>query len=63
VSVGKLKEIQNGGKRARRGIDQWDQVTTTSSDASSTLTNSDTAKYDHYIVTMTSCIHILNAPQ
>jgi hypothetical protein len=26
VSVGKLKEMQNGGKRARRGIDQWDQV-------------------------------------
>jgi hypothetical protein len=26
VSVGKLKEIQNGGKRARRGVDQWDRV-------------------------------------
>ncbi|KAF2830516.1 hypothetical protein CC86DRAFT_402551 [Ophiobolus disseminans] len=26
VSVGKLKEMQNGGKRARRGIDQWDRV-------------------------------------
>jgi hypothetical protein len=63
VSVGKLKEIQNGGKRARRGIDQWDQVYSTSSDASSTLTDSDTAKYDRYTVTMTSCIHILNAPQ
>ncbi|KAH5657306.1 NADH dehydrogenase 1 alpha subcomplex subunit 1 isoform A [Parastagonospora nodorum SN15] len=25
VSLGKLKEIQNGGKRPRRGIDQWDQ--------------------------------------
>ncbi|OAK96193.1 hypothetical protein IQ06DRAFT_351636 [Phaeosphaeriaceae sp. SRC1lsM3a] len=26
VSVGKLKEIQNGGKRARRGMDQWDRL-------------------------------------
>ncbi|KNG45884.1 involucrin repeat-containing protein [Stemphylium lycopersici] len=25
VSVGKLKEIQNGGKKTRRGIDQWDR--------------------------------------
>ncbi|KAH7093088.1 hypothetical protein FB567DRAFT_557134 [Paraphoma chrysanthemicola] len=25
VSVGKLREIQNGGKRGRRGIDQWDK--------------------------------------
>ncbi|KAL5115905.1 hypothetical protein ACEQ8H_006221 [Pleosporales sp. CAS-2024a] len=33
VSVGKLKEMQNGGKRARRGIDQWDQVCCLSSPA------------------------------
>ncbi|KAL6707746.1 hypothetical protein ACN47E_003867 [Coniothyrium glycines] len=26
VSVGKLREMQNGGKRARRGMDQWDRV-------------------------------------
>ncbi|KAF1845387.1 uncharacterized protein K460DRAFT_285676 [Cucurbitaria berberidis CBS 394.84] len=26
ISVGKLREMQNGGKRARRGIDQWDRV-------------------------------------
>ena len=26
VSVGKLKEMQNGGKRTRRGIDAWDRV-------------------------------------
>jgi len=26
VSVGKLKEMQNGGKKTRRGIDQWDRV-------------------------------------
>ncbi|KAI4620982.1 uncharacterized protein J4E88_003738 [Alternaria novae-zelandiae] len=26
VSVGKLKEIQNGGKKTRRGIDQWDRT-------------------------------------
>ncbi|KAJ4989465.1 hypothetical protein SVAN01_05000 [Stagonosporopsis vannaccii] len=25
VSVGKLKEMQNGGKRTRRGIDAWDR--------------------------------------
>ncbi|KAF1944800.1 hypothetical protein EJ02DRAFT_340251 [Clathrospora elynae] len=25
VSVGKLREMQNGGKRARRGVDQWDK--------------------------------------
>ncbi|KAF2271586.1 uncharacterized protein EI97DRAFT_263362 [Westerdykella ornata] len=25
ASVSKLREIQNGGKRARRGIDAWDQ--------------------------------------
>ncbi|KAI0575287.1 MWFE domain-containing protein [Pyrenophora tritici-repentis] len=25
VSVGKLKEMQNGGKKTRRGIDQWDR--------------------------------------
>ncbi|KAG9203693.1 hypothetical protein G6514_002304 [Epicoccum nigrum] len=26
VSVGKLKEMQNGGKRTRRGIDAWDRL-------------------------------------
>ncbi|RYN41381.1 hypothetical protein AA0112_g2175 [Alternaria arborescens] len=26
VSVGKLKEMQNGGKKTRRGIDAWDRV-------------------------------------
>ncbi|KAF2243662.1 hypothetical protein BU26DRAFT_465042 [Trematosphaeria pertusa] len=26
VSVGKLREMQNGGKKARRGIDAWDRV-------------------------------------
>ncbi|KAF9741543.1 hypothetical protein PMIN01_01082 [Paraphaeosphaeria minitans] len=26
VSVGKLKEMQNGGKSARRGMDAWDRV-------------------------------------
>ncbi|KAH7562221.1 hypothetical protein BM1_01741 [Bipolaris maydis] len=26
VSVGKLQEIQNGGKRTRRGIDAWDRT-------------------------------------
>ncbi|KAL1651855.1 hypothetical protein SLS61_005226 [Didymella pomorum] len=26
VSVGKLKEMQNGGKRTRRGVDAWDRV-------------------------------------
>ncbi|EOA92048.1 hypothetical protein ACJQWK_04157 [Exserohilum turcicum] len=25
VSVGKLQEMQNGGKRTRRGIDAWDR--------------------------------------
>ncbi|KAJ4398381.1 hypothetical protein N0V91_010226 [Didymella pomorum] len=25
VSVGKLKEMQNGGKRTRRGVDAWDR--------------------------------------
>ncbi|KAH6633337.1 hypothetical protein C7974DRAFT_412340 [Boeremia exigua] len=25
VSVGKLKEMQNGGKKTRRGIDAWDR--------------------------------------
>ncbi|KZM24225.1 uncharacterized protein EKO05_0005749 [Ascochyta rabiei] len=29
VSVGKLKEMQNGGKRTRRGIDAWDRQSTT----------------------------------
>ncbi|KAF2749421.1 hypothetical protein M011DRAFT_419734 [Sporormia fimetaria CBS 119925] len=26
VSVGKLRQMQNGGKRARRGLDAWDRV-------------------------------------
>ena len=26
VSVGKLREMQNGGKRGRRGVDAWDRV-------------------------------------
>ncbi|KAL5377704.1 hypothetical protein DPSP01_009628 [Paraphaeosphaeria sporulosa] len=26
VSVGKLKEMQNGGKKTRRGMDAWDRV-------------------------------------
>ena len=26
VSVGKLKEMQNGGKKGRRGMDAWDRV-------------------------------------
>ncbi|CAO2655878.1 Nn.00g046810.m01.CDS01 [Neocucurbitaria sp. VM-36] len=25
VSVGKLREMQNGGKRGRRGVDAWDR--------------------------------------
>ncbi|KAJ4360583.1 uncharacterized protein N0V89_001149 [Didymosphaeria variabile] len=26
VSVGKLKEMQNGGKKTRRGMDAWDRL-------------------------------------
>ncbi|PSN60988.1 hypothetical protein BS50DRAFT_161876 [Corynespora cassiicola Philippines] len=26
VAVGSLKEMQNGGKKTRRGIDAWDRV-------------------------------------
>ncbi|KAJ4295224.1 hypothetical protein N0V90_007235 [Kalmusia sp. IMI 367209] len=26
VSVGKLKEMQNGGKKGRRGMDAWDRL-------------------------------------
>ncbi|KAF2001867.1 hypothetical protein P154DRAFT_521347 [Amniculicola lignicola CBS 123094] len=26
AGLGTLREMQNGGKRARRGIDRWDQV-------------------------------------
>jgi hypothetical protein len=26
ASLGGLRNMQNGGKRARRGIDAWDQV-------------------------------------
>lgn len=26
AAVGKLRHMQNGGKPARRGLDQWDQV-------------------------------------
>ncbi|KAA8623490.1 hypothetical protein PtrSN002B_006934 [Pyrenophora tritici-repentis] len=33
VSVGKLKEMQNGGKKTRRGIDQWDRVSYSAKDA------------------------------
>jgi hypothetical protein len=26
VAVGQLREMQNGGKKGRRGLDQWDRV-------------------------------------
>jgi hypothetical protein len=45
VSVGKLKEMQNGGKKTRRGIDQWDKVSCALSGALRSLTNSRAAKY------------------
>jgi hypothetical protein len=46
VSLGKLKEIQNGGKKTRRGIDQWDRVGCLLSGALGSLANSCAAKYD-----------------
>jgi hypothetical protein len=53
VSLGKLKEIQNGGKRARRGVDQWDRVGFTPLGLLSSFIDEHTAKYDR--LTMTSC--------
>ncbi|USP81402.1 hypothetical protein yc1106_08676 [Curvularia clavata] len=53
VSVGKLKEIQNGGKRTRRGIDAWDRVSCVLR-MHRMAANMRTAKYDHF--TMTSSI-------
>jgi hypothetical protein len=44
ASVGKLREMQNGGKRARRGLDAWDQVSGQTSAGSQTGTNGLPAK-------------------
>jgi hypothetical protein len=49
VSVGKLKEIQNGGKRARRGVDQWDRVSFARPPVAIRLTT--TAKYGSFTMT------------
>ena len=50
VSVGKLKEIQNGGKRTRRGIDAWDRVSCVLG-VCAMAANRFTAKYDHFTMT------------
>lgn len=33
AGMSKIKHMQNGGKRARRSLDQWDRVSIPSSDA------------------------------
>jgi len=53
VSVGKLKEMQNGGKPARRGLDAWDRVGYSRLGHVGAIANEGTAKYDPH--TMTSC--------
>ncbi|KAL1598998.1 hypothetical protein SLS60_008144 [Paraconiothyrium brasiliense] len=60
VSVGKLKEMQNGGKKTRRGMDAWDRVSANLIFELWTMANAATAKYDTF--TMISC-HILNPTQ
>ncbi|KAF3006492.1 hypothetical protein E8E13_004444 [Curvularia kusanoi] len=44
VSVAKLKDLQNGGKRTRRGIDAWDRYNTL------TMTSCRTPHTDHTAV-------------
>jgi hypothetical protein len=46
VSVGKLKEMQNGGNKTRRGIDAWDRVRGSFHPACRIVANQCTAKYD-----------------
>jgi hypothetical protein len=46
VSVGKLKEMQNGGNKTRRGIDAWDRVRGSYRTACRIAANQCTAKYD-----------------
>lgn len=46
VSVGKLKEMQNGGKKTRRGMDVWDRVRLRACSHKPTLANPPAAKYD-----------------
>ena len=56
MSLGKLKEMQNGGKRARRGIDQWDRVSLGIGSAYGGSTNSYAAKYDRFTMTLCDAI-------
>ena len=51
VSVGKLKEIQNGGKRTRRGIDAWDRVSYVYRGYMEWAANMWIAKYDQFTMT------------
>ena len=46
VAVGSLREMQNGGKKARRGLDQWDRVSCLLIIMLGSVANKMPAKYD-----------------
>jgi hypothetical protein len=51
VSVGKLKEMQNGGKKTRRGMDAWDRVSRSPLCRPGATADAAAAKYDSSAMT------------
>ena len=61
VAVGQLREMQNGGKKARRGLDAWDRVSNRAALAQVPGADEIIAKYD--AATVISHLYILSMPQ
>jgi len=45
AALSKIRHMQNGGKRARHSIDQWDRVCSATSHAADNIANDALAKY------------------